>query len=181
MDLMSLVEWMVSNSLIKEVSNKSGLDNNTVSKLINSALPMMLWGLSSNADKNSWMIDKVLDNHNDSILWDLTSVISNPESFKWDKILNHILWDNEERIEKSIGAKLWLNAWLVAWVMKALAPLVMGQLWSAKREWINVASLLESDTWAKWMLLSFLDRDWDWEITDDLLKMGWDLLKKKFM
>lgn len=181
MDLMSLVEWMVNNSLIKEVSNKSNLDSNTASKIINSALPMILWWLSSNADKNSWAIDKVLDNHNSSVFWDLSSVISNPESFKWDKILNHILWDNEKTVENNIATKLWLDSWLVAWIMKSLAPLVMWQLWSAKREWINVADILKSDTWSKWMLFSFLDKDWDWEITDDLLKMWWDLLKKKFM
>jgi len=181
MDLMSLVEWMVNNSLIKEVSNKSGLDDSTASKLINSALPVILWGLSSNADKDSWEIDKVLDNHNDSVLQDLTSVVSNPESFKWDKILKHILWNSEETVENKLASKMWLDSWLVAWVMKSLAPLVMGQLWSAKREGINVASLLESDTSSKWMLFNFLDRDWDWQITDDLLEMGWDFLKKKFM
>jgi hypothetical protein len=65
-------------------------------------------------------------------------------------------------------------------VLSALAPIVMWALWKANSEtWKKAWDLLSSDWIIMKMATSFLDKDWDWSITDDLFDMAMNFVKWK--
>jgi len=52
MDLTKMMTDALSEKVIGEISSKMWIDWNSAKSAINSALPMIMWGLSKNADSN---------------------------------------------------------------------------------------------------------------------------------
>ena len=167
MDLSSMMTDLLKDQAIKAISEKTGLDMWSSKSMAAKALPMLLWALknnSNNAEKKA-SLEKAVEWNDGSILDNL----GNLDLKDWGKILGHIFGDKKAEAEKEV----W-NASILA----ALAPMVMGALWKAnsgtgKKAW----DLLSEDWMLMWFAKKFLDKDWDWDITDDLMAMA----MKKFM
>jgi len=185
MDLTSLVTGAIKDSVIDEISSKMWMDSGSAKSAIMSALPMIMGGLSKNADSDEGAeaINKAVEKHttdDNGIMSMIGKLAGNPDAGEWAGILKHILGGSEENVANAVAKKSWIDSTQASGLLKILAPMVMGKLGEAKASGLNVGSLLQKETENKSILTSFLDQDGDWEITDDLLKMWGNFLKNKF-
>jgi hypothetical protein len=166
------INWMLGELLkdqaIKTISKKTGLDEDNAKSLAWKALPLLLWALKKNAsdpEKKVWL-EKAIEKHT----WE---VLSNPDKIdltEWSKILTHVFWNSKKEVEQ----KVWDKS-----VLEVLAPMVMWALWEANTKTWKSASDLLSDNWViMWLAKSFLDKDNDWSIMDDLFWMAMNFMKK---
>ncbi len=182
MDLAKMLTDAMTDKVVWEISSKMWMSWDSAKSAIEWALPMLLGGLSKNADTPEWVssLNGALGKHSWGVMdmiWDLAG---NPDSWEGAGILKHILWWSEENVAQAVAKKAWINSSQAGWLLKVLAPMVMGKLWEAKSWGLDVGSLLQKDTMAKWLLNSFLDKDGDGDIKDDLLSMWMNFAKKKF-
>jgi len=182
MDLTKMMTDALTDKVMWEISWKMWMSGDSAKSAIMSALPMLMGGLSKNADSDEGAaaINKAVEKHDGGIMDMIGNLASNPDSWKWSGILGHILWSSEWNVTNAIAKKAWINTEQAWGLLKVLAPMVMWKLWEAKAWGVDVGWLLQKETGTKSILTSFLDQDWDGEITDDLLSMWWDFLKKKF-
>ncbi len=182
MDLTKMMTDALTDKVMGEISGKMWMSGDSAKSAMMAALPMIMGGLSKNADSDDGAaaINKAVEWHDWGIMDMIGSLASNPDSGKWAGILGHILWGSQGNVEKAIAKKAGIDMGQASGILKVLAPMVMGKLWQAKAGWLNIGSLLQGETANKGILTSFLDQDGDWKITDDLLSMWGDFLKKKF-
>lgn len=164
----------VQDKIVAEISAKTGLSWDMSQKAIKAALPMIMWGLSKNADseEGKQAIDTALDSHSESDSLDET---------QGSKILGHIFGSKEQEIERQVATEAWVSEKEASSITKMLASSVMGKLWAEKKAGNDVAWALQKDTLAKSLITGFLDKDGDGDIKDDLMAKWMDFLKKKFM
>ncbi len=168
MEINDIIWSLIKDQALKAISKKTWLDDNSTKSIVEKALPILLWALknnSENPEKKQWL-EKAVEKHT----WE---VLSNPDKIdlsEWSKILGHIFWENKEEIEK----KVWDKS-----VLEALAPMVMWALWEANtKTWKSASELLSDDGLIMWIAKSFLDKDKDWSIMDDMLWMAMSFIKK---
>ena len=167
---------------MSEISGKMWMSGDSAQSAITAALPMLLWGLSKNADSDEGVsaLNGALGKHSGGVMDMIGNLAGNPDSGEGAGILKHILWGSESNVAQAVAKKAWIDSSQASGLLKVLAPMVMGKLWEAKSGGLDVGSLLQGESTNKGMLNSFLDQDGDGEITDDLLSMWGDFLKKKF-
>ncbi len=172
----------ITKKVVGEISEKMWMSGDSAQSAIMSALPMLMGGLSKNADsaEGAAAINAAVQNHDGGIMDMIGSLAANPDSGDGAGILGHILWGSQGNVTNAIAQKAGIDASQAGGLLKVLAPMLMGKLWDAKKSGIDVGSLFQKETTNKSMLTSFLDQDWDGEITDDLLKMWGNFLKNKF-
>jgi len=166
------INWMLGELLkdqaIKTISKKTGLDETSAKSLAWKALPLLLGALKKNASdpEKKLSLEKAVEKHT----WE---VLSNPDKIdlkEWSKILSHIFWDSKKEVEQ----KVWNKS-----VLETLAPMIMGALWEANtKTWKSAWDLLSDDWLIMWLAKSFLDKDHDWSIMDDMFGMAMSFMKK---
>ena len=167
MDLSGMMTDLLKDQAMKAIAKKTGLDLSTSKGLAAKALPMILGALKNNSKnpEKQASLEKAVEGNDGSILDNLDNI----DLKDWGKILGHIFGDKKEEAEKETG-----NSSILA----ALAPMVMWALWKANSQtWKKSSDLLSDDWMLMWFAKKFLDKDWDWDIKDDLLAMA----MKRFM
>lgn len=166
MDLSGMMSSLLKDQAMKAISKKTGLDLGTSKGLAAKALPMILWALKKNSqdDAKKASLEKAVAGNDGSIMDNFDNI----DLKDWGKILGHIFGDKKEEAEKEAG-----NSSILA----ALAPMVMWALWKANSDSGSSASSMLWDSGLMKMATSFLDKDGDGDIKDDLLAMA----MKKFM
>lgn len=169
MDLSSIMTTMLKDQAVKAISKKTGMDEQAASEMTAKALPMLLKQLKNNATdpaKAEWL-EKAVANNDGSLLSNLDGI----DLQDGGKMLGHIFGGMQADAEQKAGSSEGLAA---------LAPIVMAALGKANSDSGETAgSMLSSDMVMK-VAGSFLDKDGDWDIKDDLMSMGMAFLKKKF-
>ncbi len=169
MDLNNMMTGLLKDQAIKVIAQKTGLDFDTSKKIASKALPTLLKTLKDNANnpEKKESLEKAVEKNDGSILDNLENI--DLEDGK--KILWHIFWDKKEEVEKEVWNK---------WVLEALAPIVMWVLWKANSAtWKKASDLLSEDGIIMSLAKSFLDKDNDWEIMDDLMWMAMNFINWK--
>ena len=167
MDLSGIIWDLLKDQAMKVISEKTGLDLDTSKDLAKKALPMLLWALKNNSEDSDRKesLEKAVEWNDGSLLDNL----DNLDLKDWGKILGHIFGDKKEEVEKEV----WDSS-----ILSALAPFVMWALWKANSDSGSSAKdLLSGNSTIMKIATSFLDKDWDGSITDDLMWMA----MKKFM
>ena len=169
MDLSGMMSGLLKEKAISAISKKLWIKSTIVAGIVWKALPVILSKLKDNSDNSEEKesLQKAVEKNDWSVLDNLDNV--NLED--WEKIIWHIFWDKKWEIEEKIWDKK---------VLSALAPMVMWALWKANSEsWESANSLLSSNWMIANIAKSFLDKDWDWDIKDDLMWMAMWFLGKK--
>ena len=168
MDLSGIMTDLLKDQAIKAISEKTGLDLSNSKDLASKALPILLWALKKNSE--DWVKKESLEK---AVKWNDGSILDNLENIDlkdWWKILGHIFWDKKEEIEKEVWDKS---------ILSALAPLVMWVLWKANSDsWLSATDIFSKDSTLNKLATSFLDKDWDCYIKDDLMWMAMWFMKK---
>lgn len=172
MDLQSLFWDAIKDKISKEIAGKIWIDESTASSALNKVLPQLLGQVSKNAsnEEGAKKLDKAIEKwHNTS---DLKLDLDD-----WAKILSHIMWGKSNDLINWLSKKSGLNSEKSGDLIKLASSFLMENLWKAKNEWKidagNLSGIMK-------MASGFLDKDWDWDIKDDLLTMIMNFFKSKF-
>lgn len=195
---MSLLQTILSeintSQVNKVISQKTGVSESQTQSILEQALPALLGGIANQAKnaKGATSLLSALDkDHDGSILDDLAELANHPQSQKGKEILNHVLGEKLEGFETLLGEKSKANATNVDQVLKMAAPLLLGALGKVKanegfdakilaNKLLSAKNEIGEKADAK-NLLSFLDQDKDGNIKNDLLRMGIEKFKSRFL
>ncbi len=182
MDLTKMITDAMTDKVMWEISSKMWLSWDQAWSAISWALPLLMWALSKNASSPEWAqaLTSAAKNHNGWIFDKIWELAGNPDAWEWAGILGHLLGWNQENVAQAVAAKAGISNDQAGGLMKVLAPMLMGKLWEAQSSGVDVAGLLGSETQHQNILEKFLDKDWDGKISDDLMGMWFNMLKKKF-
>jgi hypothetical protein len=197
--LSSLIETIfqqIGGNNVKEIGRKVGTDERSTGNLISAALPLLVGALARNSsgEEGADALSRALSNdHDGSILDNLSDFLGRSEPEAGDGILRHVLGDRRKTVETGLSRSSGADIQSVGKVMALLAPIVMGALGKTQRENnLDARSLsgylgqerdeLErSDPQAMGALGRLLDADGDGDVdAGDIAKHGFGLLGRLF-
>lgn len=137
MDLMSLMDGIVSESSIKTISKKNNASPEQASGVLMSAVPMLISEMKKNVeteDGASKLFD-ALDIHAADDFSDISGFLKNVDIEDGAKILNHIMGSQRdtEKIENNLASKTGLDKGQVAGILSLVAPLLLSYLGKEKQ------------------------------------------------
>jgi hypothetical protein len=117
----------------EQISQRIGADNTSTASAVQAAVPSLLAALSQEADSGSGLHQALQQDHDGSIIDNLTGYLGgtaqlSPRTTDGAGILNHVLGDRQETLERGISAKSGLDIGSVGSLLTLLAPVVMGML-----------------------------------------------------
>jgi hypothetical protein len=185
-DIMSLLETLqqrLGGQAVEQISRKIGSDPGTTGNAIDAALPLLLAAVARNASNGAQaqsLNTAVAQDHDGSVLDDVSGYLNRAETGPGAGILRHVLGGNQPTVERGLSQTTGLDAGKAGQLLMMLAPLVMGALGRAKQERSldagGLSNLLagerenlnQSAPGVMGMLGRFLDRDGDGSVIDDV-------------
>ena len=186
-DLLDLIQSQLGGNALNDIAKQVGGNQQQTTAAITAALPMIMQALNKNAQDErgaASLFNAVEKDHDGSALSNVTDLISNFQNGPGAGIIKHVFGPKQNVAENMVSQASGLNPQATSNIMKILAPLVMGQLGQQKKQngldIGGLVNLLNSNTkiqeqknpQATSLLNSFLDKDGDGKINDDLANMG---------
>jgi hypothetical protein len=181
----------LSGEPTREISRRVGGDEQSVSKALGGALPVLLGALNRNAGQSGGAdaLLGALNKHDGSVLDDVAGFLGKGgDTTDGAGILGHLLGQKRGNVETGIGKMSGLDSGAVGQILNMVAPLVMGALGKQQRQQSldvsGLAGLLgqENDAVgrkapeAMGLVGNLLDTDGDGQIADDVMEIGGKLL-----
>ncbi|CAM1358353.1 conserved hypothetical protein [Tenacibaculum sediminilitoris] len=186
--ILDLLNSDTGKAIISGVAGSTGQDTSKTSSVLTMALPVLMKAMQRNAstEQGAEGLMGALNKHDGGILDNLGDLFNggvNTDVVQdGSKILNHVLGNKQQGVEKVIGQKAGMDSGAVADILKTAAPILMGVLGQQKRQ-SNVSSagdlsgllsgLLGGNSTQKEQsfLEQILDADGDGSIVDDVAGM----------
>jgi len=121
----------LSGEGISQVSQKIGSDQRTTSSALTAAVPLLVSALANNASKPDGaqaLHQALTQDHDGSILNDLSGFLGNPQAANGTGILGHILGDQQPAVTQGLAQNTGLNSAQIGQLLQIAAPLLMGAL-----------------------------------------------------
>lgn len=190
MDISSLLSDALAWGAATKIANALGIDNAAAQKLIAIGAPALLNQMHKNAQtpEGAEALSKALDKH------PKTKTVDTLTSAEWQtegkKIVDHILWDQSDATTADIAAKAGVSTTQASGLLSGLAPLLMWALGEQKAtnglDTSDIVGLIEKTATGtsqsglmNSLATSFLDKNGDGNIKDDILNMWMNWLKGK--
>ncbi len=173
----------MTEKVMWEISSKMWLSGDQAWSAISWALPLLMGALSKNANTPEWAeaITKAAAKHDWGIFNKISELAWNPDAGEGAGILKHMLGGDQSNIEQALAAKAWISPDKAGGLLKVLAPMLMWKMWEAQSGGVDIAWLLGQETHNQNFLEKLIDKDGDGKISDDLMWMWMNILKKKFL
>lgn len=191
MDLSSLLNGPMGQSVISGIASQLGMDENQAGNAVNAAIPVILGGLSRNAatsDGAESLNNALNTKHDGSLLDNIAGMFqNNPQELEQDGggILGHIFGGNQGAVENAVAQKTGISMDKIGPLLAMLAPIVMAYLGRQKNQNnVNSGGLGDliggmlggggsksSGGGIMDMVTGFLDKDKDGSALDDILGM----------
>ena len=186
MSLLETLQQRLGGQAVEQISRKIGSDPGTTGNAIDAALPLLLAAVARNASNGAQaqsLNTAVAQDHDGSVLDDVSGYLNRAETGPGAGILRHVLGGNQPTVEHGLSQTTGLDAGKAGQLLMMLAPLVMGALGRAKQERGldagGLSNLLagerenlnQSAPGVMGMLGRFLDRDGDGSVIDDVSGM----------
>lgn len=185
--ILDLLNSDLGKQIVTGIAGSTGNDTNKTSSVLTMGLPVLLKAMERNAttpEGASDLMGVLSKKHDGSILNNLSSLFGGgvDESVQKDGagILDHILGNKQESVQKVIGQKVGIDASSVGNILKIAAPILMGYLGKQKSSSGtvgNITGLLggllggNSATADQSFLEKILDSDGDGSMIDDVAGM----------
>ena len=131
-----LMQQLAGGGLSK-IGQQIGADEQTTSSALSAALPLLLSALANNASKpeGAQALNQALANdHDGSILNDVSGFLDNPQAANGAGILGHVLGGREPVVRQGLAQGTGLNTNQVGQLLQIAAPLVMGMLGQQRQQ-----------------------------------------------
>ena len=182
MSLLDMLQQRLGGDAVNQISNKLGTDPASTRTAIAAALPMLVGALARNAQDpgKAGALANALGRHDGSVLDDVAGYLGRGDTGDGNGILGHVLGGQKETVQTGLGRAAGLDPAKAGTLLAMLAPLIMGALGKAQREkgldTGGLAGMLGSEQQraadaapgVMGMLSSFLDRDHDGSVMDDI-------------
>lgn len=149
MDLSTILGALTDGGATEEISKTTGASSSQVTDLLSSALPALLGAMQNNSTDTTKAegLSKALDDHAEADTSDITSFLKNVDKEDGEKIINHVLGDDKEKVTTELAAKSGLDVSQVISTLSSYAPLLLTLLGQQKKSsstsgGLDVASLL---------------------------------------
>lgn len=192
---MNVITQMITQQLAgaasRQIAARLGVSESTANTGVQLAVPLIVAALARNASQPQGAQDlhqAIADDHDGSILNNLTGYLSNPEQGDGAGILGHVLGDQRSSVESNVAQATGMDQAAAGNLMEIVAPLVMGTLGKTQQQ-----NSLDSSGLADYLgqqqqaqaaapgvmgiLNSMLDSNQDGSMTDDLARMAGGLFK----
>ena len=178
---------------IDQIANQLGIGRDQTEKAVAGALPMLLGGLMRNSQSTGGaaaLLGALQKDHDGSVLDDIGGFLGRGSGAAdaGMGILKHVFGGRESSVENALAGSSGLDGAQMRQIMAMLAPLVLGMLGkNQRRQGLDIGGLTDllggerraaekKAPGAVDLLASLLDSDGDVDVTDDLAKLGGNLL-----
>lgn len=196
MDIMEMLTNQLGGDALGQISRQLGTDEKTAGDATAAGVTALIGALSRNAGKADGAAElnnALANDHDGSVLDNLTGFLGNPDTGTGQGILRHVLGGQQSKVESGLSQATGLDSAGAGKLLAMLAPVVMGALGKAKQQGhldaSGVSNLLgqeraeisRRDPQAMGMLDRLLDSDGDGDFDlGDAAKHGMGLLGKLF-
>ncbi len=198
-NLMELFEQHMGGDMLQQIGSQFGINDPQKTQVATKgAFSVLMGALTKNASqgKGASILSSVLDrDHDGSILDDIAGYISgnsnvaNPKTVDGAGILSHLLGDNSDSIFGQVASIAGIDKNSSAGLLAKLAPIAMGMLGKVKKEQNldenglqnilkKTVEPVKNDSMLGGLLTSFLDKDGDGSVIDDVGRMGFKAIFK---
>jgi len=192
---MNVITQMITQQLAgaasRQIAARLGVSESTANTGVQLAVPLIVAALARNASQPQGAQDlhqAIADDHDGSILNNLTGYLGNPQQGDGAGILGHVLGDQRSSVESNVAQATGMDQAAAGNLMEIVAPLVMGTLGKTQRQnnldSSGLADYLGQQQQAQaatpgvmGILNSMLDSNQDGSMTDDLARMAGGLFK----
>jgi len=198
MDLMNLFKQQLNGDVLKQMTQQSGLNDETkTTEAAENIFTTLLGTISKNAstEQGANDLDKALEkDHNGSMMDNIMSLFGGDNTTKTSAtngsgILKHVFGGKEETVVNGLSQVNNMNPDATQSMMKTIAPMVMAMLGQAKvQQGVNASNISEflnqqkEQTPQKTQLnsiMSMLDKDGDGDVMDEIQGMLGGFFGKK--
>lgn len=181
--ILDMLKGQIGGDALSQVSQRLGVNQGQIQQAIGAALPVLLSALARNASKPQGataLHEALLNDHDGSVLDNLSGAVSRTDLTDGNAILGHVLGNRRTAVETGVSKLSGLDPSRVTQLLAVLAPVVMGALGKVQRQQnLDPSSLatalagetlgLQQATPVLGSLTALLDSDNDGEIMDDVL------------
>ena len=130
MDLVSMMQTMLSSDSIAQMSEKTGTSTDQVKSVLFSALPAMLSGVQGQAKNKDTVAGfaGALDSHAKDDTSDIAAFLSNVDIKDGEKIVSHLLGGDKAATTKAAADRAGISTKATGSILGAAAPLLMSLL-----------------------------------------------------
>lgn len=135
--LQEILGQVLTDGTVRQIGNQIGADENATTSAIQLALPLLVGALSRNASNPQGadaLHNAVTNDHDGSILDNLSGFLLNPQQANSAGMLGHIFGARQENVASEISQQSGLNIGQVAQILLMLAPIVLGALGKARNQ-----------------------------------------------
>lgn len=181
---------------VRAASRSLGIESKMVQTALGAAVPLLLTALLRNSSKEEGaesLHKAVVNDHDGSLLDNLTDFIPNYQESSGSGILKHVFGEKRNSIEDLLGKTSGLQQNQAGSLLEMLAPIVMGALGKETRSnnldtsgLRNIIQEAQQESTEKQLkgggglIEQFLDADGDGDIKDDLGRMALNFLGNMF-
>ena len=193
--LFDLLSSQLGGDVIGQISRQIGADEESTSRAISGALPMMMAAISRNAqspDGAASLFNALKRDHDGGLLDDLGGFLGQAETEPGEKILGHVFGNRRSSVENGLSQMSGLNLGKIGKLLPILAPILLAALGRKRRsrsldpggltDFLNTERHEAEQAAPREfsMLESFLDRDGDGQVIDDVASIATSVLGNLF-
>lgn len=193
-ELMDMLTQLTQGDTVKMMSRQLGTNEKSTATAISAALPLLLTALarnSSSQDGAQSLHQALQQDHDGSVLDNLSGFLGNAEAGPGAGILRHLLGKKQDASQSALAKASGIDPASAGKLLIMLAPLLMGALGRAQRQdgldAGGLAGMLQTERQnlqqkapdLMGFATRFLDKDSDGSIVDDLGNMLGKLLGKR--
>ncbi len=185
----SVLGALMNDEVTGQVANKLGLEKTQAQSALTTALPILMQALNKNAatPEGANALENALQKHQGGI-GNVIELLTDSKASEGNKILNHILGEKRNNVEKFVGKNSGISSDIVGNLLSMVAPLLMKSLAGKQSSMgAGISSLLGGITGEiqkagndkeQSLIEKLLDRDNDGSILDDIADIGMSFLGK---
>ena len=187
-----MIMQQLSGGASRTIAQRLGVSESTANTAVQVAVPLLLAALARNASAPQGaesLHQAINEDHDGSILDNLTGYLGNPQSANGAGILSHVFGGQRPAIENNLAQATGMDQGSAGSLLETLAPVVMGAVGQAQQQngldpsgLSNLLNKQEQQAEANspgvmGMLNSMLDQNKDGSAMDDLQRMAASFFK----
>lgn len=187
-----MITQQISGTFAQQIAQRLGVSEGTANMAVQMAVPLIVGALARNAsqpDGAAALHQAVANDHDGSILDNLTSYMGNPQAANGAGILGHVLGDNRGGVENNLAQATGIDQGQAGNLMELVAPLVMGALGRTQQQnGLDASGLSQflgeqqqqaaaAQPGMMGTISSMLDSNKDGSVVDDLSRIAGNFLK----
>ena len=184
----------LSGDGLSKISKRVGADEKTIGSALSAAMPLLVSALAKNASKPNGaqaLHQALSEDHDGSVLNDLSGFLGNPQAANGAGILGHILGSQQPAVTQGLAQGSGLQSNQIGQLLQIAAPLLMGALGQQQHQqgfdpnslstYLGGQQQMAQQTNPDMMsvLNTLLDMDKDGSALDDIAGMVGKLFEKR--